>query len=196
MIRRATGVAIAVAVLLAACGDDDSSGADTTGVPTTATPTTAAPTTGAPTTAAPTTAAPTTAAPTTAAPTSAAPTTAAAEPGAPDGDDEAAATAWALVFDSTVPFDQKAPHLADADVLAVTIDAYAATGEGFGGITLVPTAVVVDGDTAAITYDVEFGGNPAYSDQQGTLIRVDGVWVVGRDEFCSFMASARVGCEG
>ena len=191
MIRRATGVAIAVAVLLAACGDDDSSGADTTGAPTPAPPTTAAPTT-----AAPTTAAPTTAAPTTAAPTSAAPTTAAAEPGAPDGDDKAAATAWALVFDSTAPFDQKAPHLADADALAATIDAYAATGVGFGGITLVPTAVVVDGDTAAITYDVEFGGNPAYGDQQGMLTRVDGVWVVGRDEFCSFMASARVGCEG
>ncbi|MEM8620108.1 MAG: hypothetical protein AAGF73_10325 [Actinomycetota bacterium] len=188
--RRATGVVIAAALLLAACGDDNTSSTDTT-----AAPTTAAPSTAAPTTAAPTTAAPTTAAPTTAAPTTAAPTTAATEPGASGGDEEAAATAWALVFDSTAAFDQKSPHLADADALAATVEAYAATGAGFGGITLVPTAVTVDGDTAAITYDVEFGGNPAYGDQQGTLTRVDGVWVVGRDEFCSFMASARVGCE-
>ncbi|MEM9514196.1 MAG: hypothetical protein AAGA42_05000 [Actinomycetota bacterium] len=192
--RRLTAVVAAGALLLAACGDDDSEGsADTTAASSTAAPTTAAPTTAAPTTAAPTTAAPTTAAPTTAAPTTAAATSAPSEPGG--GDDEAAATAWALVFDSTASFDQKAPHLADADALAATVEAYAATGDGFGGITLVPTAVVVDGDSAAITYDVEFGGNPAYGDQQGTLTRVDGVWVVGRDEFCSFMASARVGCE-
>ena len=52
-----------------------------------------------------------------------------------------------------------------------------------------------DGDTAEIVYDVEFGGNPAYGDQVGTLTLVDGAWTVGRDEFCSFMASARVGCE-
>jgi peptidoglycan-N-acetylglucosamine deacetylase len=75
-------------VLVASCGDDDSSApvtepttttaepaTTTTAAPTTAAPTTAAPTTAAPTTAAPTTAAPTTAAPTTAAPTTAAPTT-------------------------------------------------------------------------------------------------------------------------
>ncbi len=191
--RRVTAVVATAALVLAACGDDDGEGsADTAAAPSTAAPTTAAPTTAAPTTAAPTTAAPTTAAPTTAAPTTPAPSTAASEPG---GDDDAAATAWALVFDSTASFDQKAPHLADADALASTVEAYAAAGDGFGGITLVPTAVSVDGDVAAITYDVEFGGNPAYGDQQGTLTRVDGVWVVGRDEFCSFMASARVGCE-
>ena len=57
-----------------------------------------------------------------------------------------------------------------------------------------PTDVVVTGDTAAITYDVMFAGQPAYPDQDGTVQRVDGAWVVGRDEFCGFMAMARNPC--
>ena len=79
--------------------------------------------------------------------------------------------------------------------LPAAIDAATATGDGFGGISLVPTAVTIDGDAATVTYDVIFGGNPAYSDLTGTIDLVDGTWVVPRSEFCSFMASARVGCE-
>ena len=111
------------------------------------------------------------------------------------GDEADVAAAWAVVFDSSADFEDKAPHLVDAESLASTIDAYAATGDGFGGISLVPTAVTIDGDAATVTYDVIFGGNPAYSDLTGTIDLVDGTWVVPRSEFCSFMASARVGCE-
>lgn len=109
-------------------------------------------------------------------------------------DDSAAAAAWATVFDSEVPYDDKAPFLDDAAALRSTIEAFAAAGSGFGGISLRPTEVVVDGDLATVTYDVDFGGNPAYTDQTGSLRLVEGVWTVGRDEFCSFMASARVPC--
>ncbi|MFK7918191.1 MAG: ABC transporter substrate-binding protein [Ilumatobacter sp.] len=114
----------------------------------------------------------------------------------PVGGDEssAASDAWSTVFDSTVPFDDKAAFLADAGSLAATVEAYTAAGNGFGGISLVPSDVVVEGDTAEITYDVNFGENPAYSNQTGTLQLVDGVWTVSRDEFCSFMTSARVMC--
>jgi hypothetical protein len=77
-LRRALVVPAVAAVLLAACGDDDTAepttAATTNVTPTTAAATTAAATTEAPTTAAPTTAAPTTAAPTTAVPTSVPPT--------------------------------------------------------------------------------------------------------------------------
>jgi len=111
------------------------------------------------------------------------------------GDEADVAAAWAVVFDSSADFEDKAPHLVDAESLASTIDAYTATGDGFGGISLVPTAVTIDGDAATVTYDVIFGGNPAYSDLTGTIDLVDGTWVVPRSEFCSFMASARVGCE-
>lgn len=105
-----------------------------------------------------------------------------------------ASTAWATVFDSTVAFDEKAAFLEDADELGDVVVAYEAAGSSFGGISLVPTAVVVDGDTAEVTYDVNFGENTAYSDQVGSLTFTDGVWTVSRDEFCSFMASARVDC--
>ena len=111
-----------------------------------------------------------------------------------DGEATAASEAWAIVFDSAVTFADKSPFIADAAELEATIDAYTAAGDGFGGISLEPTAVAVDGDTAEITYDVNFGENPAYEDQVGTIALVDGVWTVGRDEFCSFMASARVPC--
>ena len=57
-----------------------------------------------------------------------------------------------------------------------------------------PTAIVITGDTAAVTYDVTFAGQTAYEDQAGTVERVDGSWVVGRDEFCGFMAAARNPC--
>lgn len=117
-------------------------------------------------------------------------------PSSPAGGDEeaAAAEAWALVFDSTVSFDDKARFMADATALEGTVAAYTAAGESFGGISLVPTDVVVDGGNAKVTYDVNFGENPAYSDLTGTAVLVDGIWTVSRDEFCGFMSSARVAC--
>jgi iron complex transport system substrate-binding protein len=112
-----------------------------------------------------------------------------------DGDAAAAASdAWRLVFDSSVGFDEKAPHLEDADALQATVESYATAGGAMGGITLEPTDVVVDGDTATITYDVMFGASAAYTAQTGTISLVDGTWVVSRSEFCAFMASARNSC--
>lgn len=120
----------------------------------------------------------------------------AAVPAGGAGDDQAAeaGVAWALVFDSTVPFDDKAAHLEDADALKATVEAYATAGSAMGGISLAPTAVEVTDALAAVTYDVNFGGTPAYSDQTGEIALVDGVWVVSRDEFCAFMSSARTPC--
>ncbi|MEL6894389.1 MAG: hypothetical protein AAFP84_22555, partial [Actinomycetota bacterium] len=69
-----------------------------------------------------------------------------------DGDEAAAAAAWSSVFDSSVDFDGKAANLEDAESLAGTIEAYTETASGFGGISLEPTDVVIDGDTATITY--------------------------------------------
>lgn len=107
---------------------------------------------------------------------------------------KAAGEAWAIVFDSSIPFAEKSAHLADAAALETAVEAYTAAGNGFGGISLVPTDVAVDGGAAEVTYDVNFGDNPAYSDQIGTIELLDGVWTVSRDEFCAFMSSARVGC--
>jgi iron complex transport system substrate-binding protein len=116
------------------------------------------------------------------------------EPGASDDPAAAASDAWSLVFDSSVTFDDKAPHVEDADALRATIDAYTAAGDAMGGITLVPTEVVVAGDTATVIYDVMFGGTAAYTALTGEIALIDGTWVVSRAEFCGFMASARNAC--
>ncbi len=107
---------------------------------------------------------------------------------------DAAAEAWSLAFDSTVSFEDKAAHIEDADALKATIEAYGTAGDAMGGITLVPTDVVVNGDTATVTYDVMFGSSAAYNDLVGLIDLVDGTWVVSRTEFCTFMASARNAC--
>lgn len=112
--------------------------------------------------------------------------------GTPEG--EAATDAWALVFDSTADPTAKAPHLEDAEALAGTLADYASTGDTMGGISLAPTGVTIEGDTATITYDVMFGSAAAYEALTGTIRNVDGTWVVGRDEFCGFMSSARLSC--
>jgi len=109
-------------------------------------------------------------------------------------DEEAAAAAFSAVFDSTVTFADKADHLEDANALQATVESYTAAGSAMGGISLVPTATVVDGDTATITYDVLFGTEPAYTAQTGTVTKIGDDWVVSKAEFCAFMASARNAC--
>ena len=171
---RALAVVLALSLVFAACGDDSDDTA-TTGTSTTATPTT-------------------TAAPTT---TKAAPTTTTAAPAggfAAGSPEAAAATAFALVFDSSAAIDAKTPHLADAAALADTMTAYSAAGQRFGGIKLTPTAVTVAGDTATVTYDVYFGTNKQYSDMAGSIAKVGDTWVVSRAEFCGFLQSARTPC--
>lgn len=107
---------------------------------------------------------------------------------------QAASDAWSTAFDSTVDFDSKAAYIADAESLRPTIESYTEAGAAMGGIRLEPTAVFVEGDTATITYDVYFGENASYTALEGEIGLVDGTWTVGRDEFCSFMASARNAC--
>jgi iron complex transport system substrate-binding protein len=171
------GGLLATILLAAACGGDDTTANPAAGAPTSNTASAAS---GASTVTA----------------TSAPPTTALATTApsgiAPGG--EAVAAAYAAVFDSAVSFDQKAPYLVDAEALRPTVEAYAAAGQRFGGIKLVPTAVTTSGPTAAVTYDVLFGTTTQYRALQGSAIQEGGGWKVTRAEFCSFMASARTPC--
>jgi iron complex transport system substrate-binding protein len=98
------------------------------------------------------------------------------------------------VFDSTVTFADKAAHMEDADALQATVESYTTAGSAMGGISLVPTDVVIDGDTATVTYDVMFGESAAYTALTGEISNVAGTWTVSRAEFCSFMVSARNAC--
>jgi iron complex transport system substrate-binding protein len=98
------------------------------------------------------------------------------------------------VFDSTVATEAKAPFLEDPPAAAPTLAAYVTTGQMMQGITLAPTDVTVDGDTATVTYDILFAGTAAYEDQTGEVVKLDGAWKVTTEQFCSFMATARTPC--
>lgn len=110
-------------------------------------------------------------------------------------DEQAVADAWSIVFDSTTDLVTKAPYLENADSLAGTIEGYAEGGAAMGGVSLVTTAVTIDGDVATLVYDAWLNGVSSYKDLPGSLALVDGQWTVLEDEFCSFMSLARTPCE-
>ncbi len=103
--------------------------------------------------------------------------------------------AWAVVFDSRADFAAKAPHLQDAAKLEASNAAYAEAGERMNGISLEPTSAAVDGDVAVVTYNVLFAGSAAYEDLTGEVVLVDGTWMVTREAYCGFLASARTACQ-
>jgi hypothetical protein len=170
---------VAAAALVVGCGDDDGDTAST-GTLAETTTTAAAETTTTKATAT-----------TVVSTTTAAPAGGAFAAGSPEA---AAAEAYALVFDSDVPFAEKEAHLEDAATLEETIGMYTAGAAAFNGFTPDVTDVVVSGETAAVTYDLYFGTAKQYPDLPGTIENHDGTWTVTRAEFCTFMGMARVPC--
>jgi hypothetical protein len=171
-ITRTLILALSLAVAAAACGSGDDAGSGTT------TTTTAAETTTTSTVAADTTT-----------------TTEAAGivPGE-DPDVDAVVEAYLVVFDSETTFEEKAPYLVDPTGLEDTVVGYTAAGEAVGGITLEATAVTIDGDAAAVTYNFLFAGNPTYQGLEADAVKTEAGWQITRETFCGIMSSARVGC--
>lgn len=175
------------ALTAAACGDSSDTGASSTTAATTEAPTST--TTEATTTTTTTTTTSTTSTTTT--------TTTEAPAGIVPGEDadvDAIVLAFQTAFDTTSDFAAKAPFIDDPSGLEDTVAKYLATGESVGGIAVEPIAVTIDGDTAAVVYDLLFSGNPTYPGLTGTAVKTDAGWQVPRTVFCSLMSSARVGC--
>jgi len=180
MRRRLLLTALALTLVVASCGSDDLAGSTSTTVanaPTTTSATTTSDASDTSTSVAESTDVP-------------------AEPIDPgaDPDADAIADVYAVVFDSSVGYEDKAPLIADPSGLEATVEAYGAAGEAVGGITLAATAVGVDGDDASVVYDLYFGENPFQTEQLGSAVRNDGTWKVSRAFFCSIMELARVAC--
>jgi iron complex transport system substrate-binding protein len=189
-IRPHLAVAALAVVTVAGCGSDDDEAAVATDAPAMTTAATVAPAT-TPAATLPATTVPVTTVPeTSAAETTVAGTT--AGPGLSD-EESAAADVYRTVFDSSLPADDKVALIEDGEALRPTIESYAAAGDAVGGIVLEPSAVTIDGSTAAVVYDVLFAGTPVYQDLDGSLVD-DGGWKVTREEFCDFMAQARNPC--
>lgn len=109
-------------------------------------------------------------------------------------EEAAAMRAWEMVFDSNAAWSLKAPHIEDSENLEESNERYRDGGEEMGGFSLRPTAAVIEGETATITYDVLFGDSAAYEDLNGVINLVEGAWVVSRDTYCGFLAQARTPC--
>ncbi|MDH3296186.1 MAG: hypothetical protein OER95_17850 [Acidimicrobiia bacterium] len=184
MKRRAWIVILALTLVAAACGGDEAADAGDA-----ATDTTVATTT--------TTVAPTTTTTTTAPTTTTTTTTVAEAGGIVAGEDpevDAVVLAYTIALDSVSTYEEKAPYIEDPSGLEETVAEYLKTGASMGGIGVLPTAVAIDGDTAVVTYDLLFGGNPTYPDLTGDAVKTTDGWKITRAGFCSLMSSARVGC--
>jgi hypothetical protein len=184
MTRRLLPLVFVLALVAAACGSDE-----TTDAGASATTTTVAAATTTTTTAPATT--------TTSAPATTTTTVAAAEGGIVAGEDpevDAVVLAYTIALDSVSPFEDKVPYIDDPSGLEETVAKYLETGQSMGGIGVLPTGVAIDGDTALVTYDLLFGGNPTYPDLTGEAVKTAEGWKITRAGFCSLMSSARVGC--
>ena len=181
--KRLMALALASALALAACGtaEVDAGAGDATS------------STASATTAATTEATDASATESSTAATEAATTTAAAEEGL--GPDEMAITeAYAVAFNSESTYEETAPYLVAPEGLEETVQGYIDIGEQMGGVSVGIDKIELDGDSAAITYTLLFGGNPSYRDLAGTAVRTDAGWQISREMFCGLMSSARVGC--
>lgn len=137
---------------------------------------------------------------TSAAPTTTSPTATVADADVPavvpgeDADVDAVVEAYMVVFDSATTFEEKEPYLVDPSGLEATVEKYETNGEMMGGVSLDPKAVVIEGDTAIVSYDFLFGGNPSYTDLTGDAVKTESGWQITREMFCGIMTSARAGC--
>lgn len=111
-----------------------------------------------------------------------------------DPDVDAIVTAYTVAFDSTSEYPAKEPYIDDPSGLEDTVADYLTTGETMGGVGVVVTEVVVNGEEADVTYDLLFNDNPTYPDLPGTAVLTADGWKVPRSVFCALMSSARVGC--
>ena len=111
-----------------------------------------------------------------------------------DAEVDAVVLAYTVALDSVSTYEEKVPYIDDPSGLEDTVAEYLKTGESMGGIGVLPTAVAIDGDTAVVTYDLLFGGNPTYPDLTGDAVKTADGWKITRAGFCSLMSSARVGC--
>lgn len=174
---------LAVALIAAACG-----GGELADSPSETTTTTSAPTT--------TTTQATTTTEATTTTTVAETTTTKPAPIVPgeDPDVDAIVLAFQTAFDSESGYDVKAPYIEDPEGLEGTVESYLKTGTSMGGISVAVNAVTIEGDTAKVSYDLLFGGNPTYPNLSGDAVKTADGWKVPRKMFCSLMTSARVGC--
>jgi hypothetical protein len=90
-------------------------------------------------------------------------------------------------FDGTTGAAQKIALLENGSAFAETINAQAGSPMAKQTTATVSTVAGNDADHAAVTFTVLFNGKPALVGQQGSAVRVDGVWKVTAGTFCALL---------
>ena len=109
-------------------------------------------------------------------------------------EEQAVMDAWALIFDPTADFSDKAAHFQEASGLEEVNAAFGGLVQS-NGASLNPTAVSVDGDTAMVTFDLLLGGQVMQADNAAPFDLVDGTWAMPRAAFCGFFMPFGISCE-
>jgi hypothetical protein len=169
-------ISLALAGLLAACSSSSSSTANSSGSAGISPPPGAASTAGSP-----------------AAPASSAgsPTV----PASPAGGGNASAqikTNWEAFFSGKTSAAQKIALLQNGQKFAQTINAQAGSSLSQSAGAQV-TGVVVNGNSAKVTYNITLAGKSALPNQVGTAVLVNGSWLVGDASFCSLLTLENAG---
>jgi hypothetical protein len=122
------------------------------------------------------------------------PTTGAPPPVEPHTEEEQAVLeAFALVFDASEPNDAVAANLvADPEVLAARQRIQDVAARVWPGVEVVPTALSLDGDSAALNYVFLLDGRTAFPPQVAQLERVGGTWMVSAETICNLAELAAV----
>ena len=111
------------------------------------------------------------------------------------GEEAEVATAFETAVDSSLTYDEQAPFIENAESIRATVENYPTAADAVLGITATVTGVEIDGETAAITYTLSFNGVEApYGELNGSMVRLDGAWVVPLGDYCAFQAQARNAC--
>ena len=120
------------------------------------------------------------------------------EPGLPDAveaetpEEVAAIEAFRKVFDPSVPQEEVAPLLEDAEELASVRTDLASVAGMFPGLEMRITAIAVDGEAASLAYLFVADGDAPFAPLTGSLERVDGNWVVSRETVCRLAREAAI----
>lgn len=94
---------------------------------------------------------------------------------------------WEAFFSAKTPVKRKIALVQDGSAFAQVI-------HGQAGNSLAATAtakvssVKIKGDTAAVTYTIYVGGQPALKNQKGEALLQGGTWKVGAESFCGLLS--------
>ncbi|GCD99581.1 hypothetical protein [Embleya hyalina] len=108
------------------------------------------------------------------------------------GEEKKVADNWDKLFDNAQPLDARKAVLENADKMGALVETLA-NDPLAKSVTSKTTAVKIDGDTAAVTFDILLAGAPALPGQNGKAVKQDGTWKVSLGTVCTLVGALKPG---